>query len=141
MKSETPADLRACSPDLFEGPDRNGAASASTVFCRVGDPAPKKKWLPRTALTPYFENCFASIRIVSRVDSETGDLRAGGNLFENGPPRVSALWAALILSFGEHAAKCAVHFFAVFGRVIPVDSPLQSVPKEHFRLPTEQPFG
>jgi hypothetical protein len=110
---------------------------ASTVFCRVGDPAPKKKCLPLTALTPYFENCFASIRIVSRVFSETGDLHWGVNLFQNGQPRVSAPWAALTLSFGEHATKCAVHFFAIFGRVIPVDSPLQSIPKEHFRLPTE----
>src|SRR6202021_2623084 len=62
--SKTPADRRACFLDLFEGPDPGGTVSASIVFCRIGGPAPKQKWLPHAALTRYLENCFASIKIV-----------------------------------------------------------------------------
>ena len=45
---------------------------------------------------------------------------------------------SLPLSFGQHAAKGALHFFAVLRRVIPVDSALQTIAEEHFRLPSEQ---
>jgi hypothetical protein len=43
----------------------------------------------------------------------------------------------LLLTFGEHAAKCTFHFFAISGRIIPVDSALQSISKSNFWLPTQ----
>src|ERR1700745_768426 len=42
------------------------------------------------------------------------------------------------LSFGEHPAEDALHFFLVLGRVIPVDGPLQPLAERDFWLPAEQ---
>src|SRR5260370_22125101 len=42
------------------------------------------------------------------------------------------------LSLGKHAAKRALHFFAVPCCVIPVDGTFQSIAEEQFGLPSEQ---